>query len=247
MLTLDGLRIAVLTVPRTPCYIHKTLGSIFASGAEIYKVPPCDLIVDTSDINYLEMYQNLAGVKLHYLSATEEADQKQRYICSRFCYGYWRCLSLPVRGGLLVLEDDVIVRDRFLRCLLDSVNEIEDVHGITRYVLAVHSRTDLTQTPCFHRGKYFVAYPAGSFCGTQGMYYPSSIIPELRDFLFQHGVEHYRLPGDLLIREVVEAQQNIYKTAWDLVEHIGDVSTGLGGAPQSGSFRQKWRPLIQTG
>lgn len=240
------ITIAILTVPRKVSYIHQTLASIFSAGRGIYRATPVHIVIDSNDKRYLSEFKSRDSLRLHYLSDAEAADQDQRGLYARLCYGYCRCFSLPVDRGLLYLEDDVIVRPRFLRCLFQAIDEMEAA-GLKRYVLSVHSKLNLPSRRGLYRGRFYISSPASEFYGTQGMYYPAAIIPELRNFIDQHGVEHYRRPGDLLIREFVQAGRNLYNTAWDLVEHIGSVSTGLGmgRAFVSPTFHEPWRPLVR--
>lgn len=238
------ITIAILTVPRRVPYIHQTLASIFSAGPGIYRAAPVHVVADSNDKRYLSEYKSRDTLRLHYLNEQEAAEQSRRVLCGRLCYGYFRCFSLPVDRGLLYLEDDVIVRPRFLKCLLESVNEME-AGGMKDYVLSLHSKYNLPSRPGLYRGRFYISSLAHEFYGTQGMYYPAAIIPELRDYIHQHGVVSYRRPGDLLIREFVQARQNLYNTVWDLVEHIGSVSTGLGlgRAFVSPTFHERWRPL----
>lgn len=238
------ITIAILTVPRKVSYIHQTLASIFSAGRGIYRAAPVHIVIDSNDTRYLSEYNSRESLRLHYLSDAEAAEQDRRGLCARLCYGYCRCFSLPVDRGLLYLEDDVIARPRFLRCLFQAIDEMEGA-GLKRYVLSVHSKLNLPVRPRLYRGKFYIRSPASEFYGTQGMYFPADIIPELSDYIHQHGVANYRRPGDLLIREFVQAGQNLYNTVWDLVEHIGSVSTGLGmgRAFVSPTFHEPWRPL----
>lgn len=245
---LSRFTVAVLTVPRQAGYIHQTLASLFSAGREVHDAGPIHVVVDSDDTRYLAEYSRRDSIRLHYMEAQETADQGRRGLCARLCYGFYRCLGLPVDRGLIVLEDDVIVRNGFLNCLLEAVDEMENVAGLRRYVLSLHSKHNLTAMRPYHRGRFYISSPAQRFYGTQGMYYPASMIAEVRGYLHQHGVAKYRRPGDLLIGEIVQSQQNLYNTVWDLVEHIGSVSTGLGKgrAFVSSTFNEPWRPFDRS-
>lgn len=243
MLNIGDLCISILTVPREPEYIHQTLASLFSSGPDIYRVKGIHLMVDTNDRSYLAEYHDCAFLNISYLSDAEFEQQRQRTPHLRFCTNYLRCLSVPADGGLLILEDDVLLRDRFLLCLKQAVDEMEDCHGLSSYVLSLHAKANLPQIQDYYRGHYYISYPTGMYYGTQGMYYPAAVRAAVADYIREQAVTPLRCPGDLLIKELVTEWQNLYNTVWDLVEHIGTVSTGLGGAPRSHTFKEKWRPL----
>ena len=244
---LSRLTVVVLTVPRQVPYIHQTLSSILSSGPEVYNVCPIHVVVDSCDGHYLAEYAGRAAFELHRLGKAEAAEQASRGLCARFCAAYSRCLAIPSRGGLVVVEDDVVVRDGFLNCLSDAINEMENEAGLKHYVLSLHAKHNLPADPSLHRGRFYISSPASRFYGTQGMYYPESVIPGVLRYLHQHGVTEYRRPRDLLIGEFTRSHQNLYNTVWDLVEHTGNVSTGLGAgrAFVSATFREPWRPLVR--
>ena len=242
---LDELSIAILTVHREPAYIHQTLAGLFSSGPEIFDVAAIEIFVDGNNRKYLRQYEGHPLLRLHYLSEQEHEEESKRTIHSRLCFNYCRCLGTNVLRGLVILEDDVLVRIGFLKCLTQAILEIED-SGLREYVLGLHSKANLPGNPNNYRGQFYVRYPPIRYYGLQGMYYPKAIIPEIREYVFTHGVQNYRRPGDLLIKELMRKRQILYNTAWDLVEHMGEVSTGLGDgrAWASATFRRPWVPLM---
>jgi hypothetical protein len=221
------------------------VSSVFSSGREIFDLTPIHMVVDGNDQQYLREYADHPSFQIHRLTDTEFVEQAQRTIHTRFCLNYCRCLSLSGPRGIVILEDDVLVRPNFMVCLEQAVEEIEKHSDLRRYVLSLHSKRNLPANAANHRGQFYVRYPPIQYYGTQGMYYPQAVVGEIRDYLCAHGVENYRQPGDMLIRELMRKRQMLYNTAWDLVEHIGEVSTGLGKgrAWRSATFRQPWVPL----
>jgi hypothetical protein len=244
---LDGIAMIVMTVPRQVPYVHQALASIFSSGREVYDAAPLHVVVDSCDTTYLAEYAGHPAIRLHYLTEAEASAQGRRGLCSRFCSAYCRCLAIPAKAGVAVLEDDVIVRDGFLRCLAETILEMENGAGLSDYILSLHAKRNLRAHPAFQRGHFYISSPARRFYGTQGMYYPASVARELREYIHQHGVAAYRRPGDLLIAEYAHAHRNLYNTVWDLVEHTGSVSTGLGAgrAFNSATFHEPWRPFVR--
>ena len=247
-MNISDLRIAFMTCPRKPSYIHQTLGSLFDMEPGIKELSCVDLLIDTADKTFLEEYRDVKLFNLHYLTPEQFKVEKTRTLYVRCCYTCWRCLNLDITGykGLLVCEDDVIFRQDFLSCLLQTVEEIEK-DKLYEYMLSLHSKYNLVESKARHRGKYFLSYPAFKFYGMHGIYYPSQTLARVRDFMFKHGVKKPSKPADLLIGELGEQMQTFFNVAWDLVEHVGRVSTGLSGKSacnaHSPTFDKPWVAL----
>lgn len=245
----ERLRVCILTVEREPPYIHTTLASLFLSGPAVHWLGAIDILVDSNDTNLLWEYRHHRKLNVHYLTDDEWREERRRSIRARFCYNYWRALSLPTEGydGFLILEDDGILRDDFTDKLAQSVQEIGTQHGIRRYILAIASNHRLVDDASLYRGKYYISYPAHQFYGSSGVYWPASMIAEARECFWEDGVARAALPGDLLIGQLGARHNCLYKTAWDLVDHIGEVSTGLGGRDRHATFYEPWAPLEPPG
>jgi len=85
----------------------------------------------------------------------------------------------------------------------------------------------LLPEPSFRWKQYYAKYHATSFYGTQCMFNLRPVVLELAQFVHEHGVSHYRLEGDMLMREYAIATDGLYGTVRSLVQHIGFISTGL--------------------
>jgi hypothetical protein len=251
----ERIRLGILTVPRSPVYVHTTLASLFLSSPTVHRLLSIDVMIDTSDRRYLCEYQHHRVIRLHHLSKEDERNQATADLRTRSCYNYWRCLNVPLDGcrGLLVFEDDVLCRHRFLEKLLQVVTEMEVEHGVSRYVLSLGANYRLVDYRELHRGKYFVTFPAEWFYGTQATYFPATVVPEIRDYIWREGVVggRTREPGaprfaaDLLIAQVGTRESFLYSTVRNLVDHIGAVSTGLGGCSRLPTFYEQWTPLTR--
>ena len=137
-------------------------------------------------------------------------------------------------------EDDVTFRDLFVQRLLQTVNEMENEAGLRDYCLALFTDCDLEGEPSFYRGKHFCSH-GWPFHGTQCMYYPKAAALETRAYLQAHGVDDFQDCGDLLIGKL--HVDRMYASPRSLANHVGVVSTGLGGCPESPTFYRSYRPI----
>jgi len=239
---LDGLVVAVMTVDRTPAYVHQTIASLFAADRRVHELPCVHLVIGTSAAAYLDHLRQHEALRFHPLSAEEHERTREWTVHRRFCHNYVRCLSLPIPegGGICVCEDDVVFRDGFVGHLLDTIGEMEGEGRLRDYCLALFSECDFEAEPSFYRGLRYCSYGC-SYHGTQCMYYPRHVALELRDRLQRLGVDKATKPGDLLIADLYG--DRLYASPRALANHIGKVSTGLGGSGASPSFRRPYRPI----
>jgi len=229
--TKADIRLAVVTTRRNPEYVHATIASLFASTQQSRELHSVDLIADVADTQYLWQYEHHARIRIHRLSEDAQKVHSSRHIWSRCCYNHWRALSLPLDGyrGLVVLEDDVLLRDDFLEHLFGAVDDLER-RRVKTYILSLYTRLNLRPQPTSPgQGNRAVPYPASLYYGSQATYYPKSVLPLLRSYVWQHGVNVYRQPFDELLKEVALKHGFLYNMAFDLAEHVGEVSTGLAG------------------
>ena len=234
-LSAEKLILAIMTVNRKPQYVHRTLASLFASGPLVHELASVHLVIDTSAAGYLDAYRHHRKLLFHPLLADECARTADWGPHRRFCRNYVRCLALPVPkgGGICVCEDDIIFRDRFVERLLLTINELEAQVDRTDYCLALFSDCDFEMEPSLYCGRYVCRHGL-PFHGTQCMYYPGTVVTELGEFLQRYGVDSTKDCGDLLIHRL--CQDRMYASPRSLVDHIGEISTGLGGCRPSPTF-----------
>jgi hypothetical protein len=240
----ENLVLAVMTVDRDPPYVHQTLASLFACDPMVHDVSPVHVVVGTSNTKYVQNYQHHRAISLHPLDQAEQDRIAGWSPHRRFCHNYVRCLSLPIpeAGGICVCEDDVIFRDLFVQRLLKAIRELEENVKERDYCLALFTDCDLEQNTSFYRGRFYCSY-GWPFHGTQCMYYPAAVAATLRDYIQQRGVDRQEDCGDLLVGRLYG--DRMYASPRSLVDHVGEVSTGLGGAPRSPTFRRPYRPIEQ--
>jgi hypothetical protein len=236
------LVLAIMTVDREPQYVHRTLASLFAADPLVHDVSSIHLVIDTDDADYLQDYRHHAKLSFHPLRKAEHDRIGDWSRHRRFSHNYVRCLSLPIPdgGGICVCEDDIVFRDLFVQRLLATVDELEAHTGAADYCLALFTDCDLEQEASFYRGRYFCSY-GWAFRGTQCMYYPRGVAEDVRGYLQEHGVDRTDDCGDLLIGKLYG--DRMYACPRSLADHIGAVSTGLGGLPPSPTFHRPYVPI----
>lgn len=142
-------------------------------------------------------------------------------------YNYSIALRQTVDG--LIIEDDVRLCNKFDIELEQRLAEIPT----KRYVIALYS--------CYNWGGYsdydkIAKYPVDMFYGTQAMLYDLETARGFGEYLAQNiGKEPYDLALKTYIKEV-DPEVVLYASKYSLVQHIGDISTGLGGQHRTGNF-----------
>jgi hypothetical protein len=224
------LRLVVMTVDRSPQYVHHTLASLFASDRLVHEVAGVSLLVGSSDARYLDGYRHHRRLSIHPVDERESSRIQNWTTGRKFCHNYHRCLSVPLEGarGLCVCEDDVVFRDGFITKLLAAVQEMETEHELSRYLLACYVPYRLADDPALRRGRLFASYHAPTFFGTQCMYYPSTVLGDLAERMLHDGVQRHLQPGDWIVRDFGAEINGIYGTVRSLAQHVGRSTTGLG-------------------
>ena len=229
----------MMTVQRTPQYVHQTLASFFASDPLVRQLPPLRLMVGSSDAAYLDDYHHHGQVQVLPMNETLWRTVRGCCVHHRLVHNYYRCLSMDIGAarGLCICEDDLRFRDGFLAMLLETIDELEAEHQ--RYILSAYSAYDLDRVAAFNRGRLYCSY-GQPFYGTQCVYYPRTVLPELAEFFDRHGVQAYSEPADLLIGHFDQKHRMLYATRCSLVQHIGRRSSGVGWYHVSPSFQRSW-------
>lgn len=238
----EKLVLAITTVDREPQYVHRTLASLFAADPWVHDVSSIHVVIDTSDAGYLQDYRHHRKLSFHPLRKAEHNRIEDWGPHRRCCNNYFRCLSLPIPegGGICVCEDDIVFRDLFVQHLLATVGELEAHTGTADYCLALFTDCDLEQNASFYRGRHFCSY-GWPFHGTQCMYYPRGAAEDMREYIREHGVDRFDDCCDLLVGKLYG--DRMYACPRSLADHIGVVSTGLGGSPPSPTFHRPYAPI----
>lgn len=235
----ERLVIAVRTIHREPQYIHQTLASMFVSDDLVRRTGEVLLLIGNEADDYLSNYlhhthlriMSLTRAQRQQFSALNELQDKLSPLDSnrqRFNFNFIRSLRLPLSGklGVLSCEDDVIFRENFLQSLLAAIHEVEEGHGISEYMLSLSQYYDFERDSNAYLGKHFCRY-SRPFYGTQAVFFPTSVAAKFADYVDENGIGEGLRAGDILAGEFFK--DTTFSTVRPLVQHIGEVSTGLGG------------------
>lgn len=221
---MPSIDFAVTTVARAGPYIHELFKSL---GRDL----PIRLIVGAPDSSYLQSYRSNRSVEIFEVAREEWGQFENRRVRHRATWNYWRTLVLgsrtPTRDGLLVFEDDITLAQGWERRLYDAIEQIDGEQVGRRYVLTLYKPRARLPSPSDKRTCY-VPYPVEQFYGTQAVYYPQAIRADFANYLKANGVDAYRIPYDLVLKEFLkEAGIPLFATFPCLAQHIGEISTGL--------------------
>jgi hypothetical protein len=261
------LRISIVTCQREPQYIHRTIASLFTADKHIYKVGSIDIFVDGPETTFLRQYWTHATINIHYLSKEEQlykaslhkrldATNKKNKIhmtprhinCS---LGHYRARNVDMDGykALMVLEDDVTLRNNFIDNLSDVYTELKK-DKIPHWSVSLQDNQNVKGSLARYRGKYYISYPGERFYGFTGTFLPAQTVEPVRDVIKDYGMERAIDPADLCMHRLAGPGkllgQGFFCSAWDITSHEGEVSTGLGGGRGSNNWHIKWRPLTKA-
>jgi hypothetical protein len=216
---------AVTTVARPGEYIHQLISNVRDDL-------PLRLVVGSPEREYLKKYTTNSHIDFIETTPAEWDRFRDCSVHRRATWNYWRALTFGVRSssrkGLVVLEDDVVPIDDWESRLYDLIEEIE-ARGSGAYILSLYAAAESgLKSP--EDGTRYVWCPPHDFFGSQAIYYPESLREKYSKYLKQHGVEEFSIPYDLLLGDYSKKENiPIYAAIPCLVDHIGEVSTGLAG------------------
>lgn len=202
--------ITILTCDRQPSYLADTVATIPENYAIQY-------------ISQGQIVQPRAGDlvpvdKKYKQDHTRHRDSQYNYATALF----------NTKDGLII-EDDVKLSRYFDTALDKIINDIPT----ERYALALYSCYNWTQ---YSKYETIAEYPIDMFYGTQAMLYDIETAREFGAYLLENiGREPYDLALKTFIK-TVNPEVVLYASKLSLVQHIGDVSTGLGNGHQCFNF-----------
>ena len=201
-------------------------------------MPTIHFMVGSADTEYLDRYQNDSRFQIHAMPPEEAERISSWSVHRKFCANYERCLRLAEERqvGLCICEDDVIFRENFIECLLETINDLQSREKTDEYVIALYSAFPYQRRKSLEESELYRNYPADTYYGTQCVYYPPKVRSEIADLVHAEGVENYQAPGDMLVKKYCIEHQNLYSAARSLAQHVGGTSTGLGGFHESPTF-----------
>jgi len=202
--------ITILTCDRQPSYLSDTVATI----PEDYHI---------QYISQGQIIQPRAGDLVPVDKKYKQDETRHR----DSQYNYSVALRQTVDG--LIIEDDVKLCRNFDIELEQRLAEITT----EKYAFALYS--------CYNWEGYsdynkIAKYPIDMFYGTQAMLYDIETARGFGEYLAQNiGKEPYDLALKTYIKEV-DPEVVLYASKLSLVQHIGDISTGLGNGHQCFNF-----------
>lgn len=202
--------ITIVTCDRKPSYLEKT--------------------VSTIPLDYHIQYLCQGEVELPKSGDMIPVDKKYQKDRSRHRdaqYNYSQAL-LNTKDGLII-EDDVILSENFDEHLNMIKSKITD----ERYAIALYS--------CYswynpRKQLILASYPLNKFYGFQAMLYDVETARDFGKYLLDNiGKEPHDIALATYIKKV-SPQTKLYATSYSLVQHIGDITTGLGAKHKTFNF-----------
>ncbi len=239
----EEITLAFLTLNRTPQYVYQSLASLFVADPLAHRLAKICLMVGAEDASYLSDLSNQDKLRIEPLSEGDWKTVKDFDLRRRLNHNYHRCLSIALENslGLCVCEDDIVFRDGFVAKLVMALNEMASA-GLKDFVLSGYAAYEFDRDPSLRRGIHYSSYPANWFYGTQCVFYPQSVLPEIADRIHEEGVVKRVDNVDMLLKKYCIGAQNLYSTRYSIVQHVGRCSTGVGQGPfhTSRSFSTPW-------
>jgi hypothetical protein len=203
--------VTILTCDRSPSYLTDTVKTI----PEEYNI---------QYISQGEIVMPKNGEIIHVEKAY--ASDSSRHRDSQ--YNYAQAL-LNTKDGFII-EDDV----QFSKDFNNHYEKVLQNLPSSRYVIALYACYDFWNNPLVNN--LFAKYPVDNFYGTQAMLFDIHTAREFGKYLAGTiGKEAYDLALKTFIKEI-NPNVKLYATKYSLVQHIGQVSTGLGHHHQTANF-----------
>ena len=239
--------IAILTVPRTRPFVHKTMASLIQADDTLPSLLPIYFFIDSDQTDFLKQYEKIA--KNIPLGAPELEIRKQwTDVRLAVLYNYWRSLHHfhASEKKLLVCEDDISFAPAWIQKIAPILDQIETEIG-NNYILTLYSPYDWPKVLGEEDKLPYVVMKKIGFYGTQAVIFSSQARVIVEKYLWEKGIQRLAVPTDLLVRDCcIEEGIPILSLKYSLVQHEGFVTTGCTGdagtrgfAHQSPTFLSK--------
>jgi hypothetical protein len=203
--------VTILTCDRIPSYLTDTVNTI-----------PANYNIQYISQGVIEVPREGEIIHTERPYATDTSRHRDSQ------YNYAQAL-LHTKDGLIV-EDDVIFSTAFDYHYSQILNNIP----APRYVIALYACYDFKDKPLINN--LYNEYPVNDFYGTQAMLFDIHTAREFGEYLMGTiGNEAYDLALKTFIQNI-NPRVKLFATRYSLVQHIGQVSTGLGYNHQTANF-----------
>ena len=227
--------VAIITVQRQEAYIHTTISNLKKTGFFDDHKAPVRLHVGSSVTSGLRRYKGDRRFTVECVGSGDEQHMSRLKLWQRQGMNYSRCLrGMKGDESILLLEDDLDFADGWYGWMLDAIKEIRKTYRKWILTLCCFSYEPKRR---YDRGARWFPNAAPWWCGGAcGIVYPADLAREFSSYLYDHLVTKDELPTDLLIhRWAKETGVQFCATAPSIIQHIGAVSTGLGGGGRTSS------------
>lgn len=232
--------LAILTAPRSPAFIHKTMDSLIQADEKIADFLPIHLFVDADNSAFVQKYDHITR-RITLNEAEHTIRQQWDDIRHAVLYNYWRCLHhfQDSFQNLLVCEDDISFAPRWIQHLLPIIEQIYSEIG-ELFLLTLYSPYDW---PAIlgpeHTLPYIVMKKMG-FYGTQAVLFSPKARVIVEDYLWKEGIEKLNAPADLRVRDCcIEKGIPLLSLVHSLVQHEGYVTSGCTGEAGTRGFAHR--------
>lgn len=239
---ISRIDLSIVTSPRQPFYLADTIQRLRETGffEDSYNLP-LTLIAgkkfqEASQSDLLNLYKNnphfvieesrekLPPSKLKFSTAVNAEVQRDLCVNHR--------LGIVASGGgagshVCILEDDVRVAKGWIPRLYKTIVDIEKFYG-DMWVMTLFA--DETDEPLnqMRAGKTYYHYTKRPFWGTQAIVYPMKVAKAMVPVIMDRCVLDYQHPIDVLLGTWADEHKiPLLASAPSLVQHFGDVSTGV--------------------
>ena len=211
-----GVSVVVLTVPRDGSYFNVTAENLDAQRISF-----------TASVGAVTDAYN--GRNVVFAPECLHKDFEKKDIRYRVHCNYISALKIkiyPHEEYRIILEDDVIICKEFISQLEKHIAMFKEM-GMG--VLSIYNPY------AGNKGNDKLSYfTENVFMGTQSILYPKEMLIPFSKYIEEN---IFRLPYDLLLAEFcVKNGYKIWHSPLSLVQHIGEITTGLGGFHKSNCF-----------
>ena len=234
-------------------YIDDSLGNLARATGGDPRLNPVRVIIDGPDGGFLKR-ADVPVVAMPVPRTDWEGRVSGWNVHRRISYSYHRCFAHALENddccGLLICEDDVDFRDGFLEKLQQVLDEMAE-DGKRWFTLSLYTVGDLDGCSYLDMGDLYGVYPEKLFWGGQGVFFSRDIIELAMEYWARNGWRDVRTGTEANDRLVGRFGHSLWRrfgdagghfqTYRDLVQHEGEVTTGLSGYYHySESFTRPW-------
>lgn len=228
---------SLFTCNRTPNYCPNTLRRMFEQDSLLEEHLPLHIYIDGPSDSFLGDWAKDHRVRTHVLEPARWNEVRAWPLYRKVCANFVRAMRAPAPGYLCVLEDDLDLRELWVNRLEETLIEMDKDH-FSDFGLSLFTPYDFDMMqPSQLLGERYCSYGA-PYHGTLGMAYPKATAASVADYVEAHGVITPSWAPDILVGRALAGR--LFACPRPLVDHIGSVSTGLGGGGRSAAFARPY-------